>query len=125
MGVFFTLIGLAGYVLPIPSLIWGWARWCSTRPRFAPDRWRRAIVFAGLILASFVGLFVLFVMAHANGLPEGPTKYSFAMVSGRRGFAASILALVLSLLGKGPVRLPASLASSGLAALWIVASITY
>jgi hypothetical protein len=124
MSGFIALIGFAGYILPIPSLIWGWTQWWSTNPRFAPDKWRRITVFAGLILASFVGLSVLFVMAYANGLPEGP-KYEFAMASGRHGFAASILALVLSLLGRGPVRLPSSLASSGLAALWLIASITY
>jgi hypothetical protein len=125
MGAFVGILGLAGYILPIPSLIWGWVKWWNTNPRFSPDRWRRTAVFASLMLSSFVGLFVLFVMTRANGLPEGPAKYSFAMASGRSGFAVSIFALLLSLLGNGPARLPASLASFGLAALWIVASLMY
>jgi len=123
MGFIVTLIGLAGYILPIPSLIWGWAEWWNVRPRFSS--WRQTAVFAGLILSSVIGLFVLFVISHANGLPEGPTKYAFAMASGRSGFAVSVFALLLSLSGKGRVRLPASLAAAGLAALWIIASITY
>jgi hypothetical protein len=82
-------------------------------------------VFSGLALASTIGLSVLFLAFHVNGLPEGPTKYNFALVSGRFGFTASILALVLSLTGKGPVRLPASMASLGLAAFWVTEVITY
>jgi hypothetical protein len=125
MDIFFALIGFAGYLLPIPSLIWGWVRWLSSKPRFAPPAWRHIAVFLGLTLASTIGLSVFFVAFHANGLPEGPTKYSFAITSYRLGFAASALALVLSLIGKGPVRLPASLASLGLAALWVTAAISY
>jgi hypothetical protein len=125
MGVFFTLMAVAGYLLPIPSLIWGWVRCLGSKPRLAPPAWRYAVAFLGLALASAIGLSVLFVAAHANGLPEGSVKYSFALSSSRFGFAASALALVLSLAGKGPVRLPASLASVGLAALWVIAVITY
>jgi len=120
MGVFFTLVAVAGYLLPIPSLIWGWVRWLGTKPRFQPRAWRYAVAFLGLALASAIGLSVLLAASHANGLPEGPTKYSFALASGRFGFAASTLALALSLAGKGPLRLPASLASLGLAALWVI-----
>jgi len=125
MGVLFTLIAAAGYLLPIPSLIWGWVRWLSSKPRLAPPVWRHVAVFSGLALASTIGLSVLFLAFHVNGLPEGPTKYNFALVSGRFGFTASILALVLSLTGKGPVRLPASMASLGLAAFWVTEVITY
>jgi len=125
MGVFFTLVAVAGYLLPVPSLIWGWVRWLGTKPRFGSPAWRYATAFLGLVLASTIGLSVLLAASHANGLPEGPTKYSFALASGRFGFAASALALALSLAGKGPVRLPASLASLGLAALWITEVITY
>jgi hypothetical protein len=78
----------------------------------------------GLTLASAIGLSVFFVMSHANDLPEGP-KYLFAMASSRLGLKASAIALVLSLVGKGPARLPASLASLGLAAFWVIAAITY
>jgi len=60
-----------------------------------------------------------------GGMPESGTKYSLAMKGSGLGFLASILALVLSLIGKGPARLPASLASFGLAALWLVAALTY
>jgi hypothetical protein len=125
MGFFVTLIGLAGYVLPLPSLIWGWVQWWSSKPRFANPVWRRIAVLLGLTLASVIGLSVLFVMSHARDLPEGPTKYSFAMAASRLGLKTSAIALVLSLVGKGPVRLPASLASLGLAALWVIAAITY
>jgi hypothetical protein len=67
----------------------------------------------------------LFVISRANGLPEGPMKYSFALTASRIGFKASAVALVLSVIGKGPVRPPAALASLGLAALWIIAIVTY
>jgi len=119
-GVLIALIGLAGYVLPAPSLIWGWVRWCNTKPRFAPDRWRRISAFGGLILASCVGLFVLFVIGNAIDLSADS-----AMSSAERGFKASLVALVVSLVGNGPVRLPASLASFGLAAFWFIAAFLY
>jgi hypothetical protein len=125
MGVFFTLIGLAGYILPLPSLIWGWVGWFRSKPRFAPPAWRCIAVLLGLTLASVIGLSVLTVAYHSNGLPEGATKYSFAIAASRLGLAASAIALVLSLVGKGPVRLPASLASLDLAALWVFAALTY
>ena len=34
-------IGLAGYLLPIPSLIWLWVRWFKSKPRFVPPVWRQ------------------------------------------------------------------------------------
>ena len=67
----------------------------------------------------------MFVAFHANRLPEGAAKYSFAVASYRFGFAAFTLALVVSLVGKGPVRLPAALASFGLASLWVIAFVSY
>jgi len=79
----------------------------------------------GLALASVIGNSVLFVTSHANELPEGPTKYLFAIASSRLGFAASAVALVLSPVGKGPLCLPASLASFGLVALWVIAANAY
>lgn len=110
-------IGLAGYLLPIPSLIWAWVRWLNSKPRFVPPAWRSIVAFSALILASAIGLSVLLVAFHANSLPEGASKYSFAVASSRFGFAASMLALALALVGKGPVCLPAALASFGLASL--------
>jgi hypothetical protein len=124
MGFWVTLIGLAGYLLPIPSLTWGWVQWSISKPRFAHPAWRRIAVLLGLSLATAVGLSVFFVLSHANDLPEGP-KYLFAMASSRLGLKVSAIALVLSLVGIGPVRLPASLASLGLAAFWVIAAITY
>lgn len=76
--------------------------------------------FGGLLLASCLGLFVLFVIGNAIDLPPDS-----AMSSAERGFNASIVALVLSLVGNGPVRLPASLASVGLAAFWFIAAFLY
>jgi len=81
--------------------------------------------FSGLVLASLTGLSVLLVASHANSLPEGATKYSFGIASSRVGFGVSIFGLLLSLIGKGPVCLPAALASFGLAALWVIAVMTY
>jgi predicted permease len=77
-----------------------------------------------LALASVIALSVFFVVFHANGLPEDQ-KYSFAAASYTLGFLASALALALSLVGSGSVCLPASLAALGLAALWIIAAISY
>jgi len=51
-------IGLAGYLLPIPSLIWAWVRWFKSKPRFVPPAWRSMLAFSGLILVSAIGLFV-------------------------------------------------------------------
>jgi hypothetical protein len=92
MDIFVALIGFAGYLLPIPSLIWGWVRWLSSKPRFPSPAWRYAVAFLGLAIASAIGLSVLFVASHCNGLPEGPIKYSFALASSRFGFAASAFA---------------------------------
>lgn len=65
-----------------------------------------------------------FVIVRANSLSED-FKYSFAVSSAGHRFKASIVAPVLSLIGNGPVRLPASLASFGLAAFWFVAAFLY
>jgi hypothetical protein len=55
-----VLIGFAGYILPVPSLIWAWVRWLKTQPRFSD--WRKISVFSGLVLASLGGFLVLVVM---------------------------------------------------------------
>jgi hypothetical protein len=120
-----TLIGLVGYLLPAPSLIWGWMRFWNSKPRFGLPVWRHIAAFVALIIASVVGLSVFFVASRANGFPEGPTKYSFAMAASRLGFEVSVLTFLLSLVGKGPARLPTSLAAIGLAALWIIAAFSY
>ena len=120
-----TTLGLAGYILPIPSLVWGWAAWLKSRPHFGQPVWRYIAVFVGLTVASAVGLLVVIVVARVGGMPESGTRYSFAMKSSALGFVASMFALVLSLIGKGPVRLPSSLGSFGLAALWLVAALMY
>jgi hypothetical protein len=124
-GILVTVLGLCGYILPAPALIWAWAAWSKSRSIPASPAWRNLSVFVGLTLASVVGLAVLFVVAHVGGMPESGTKYSLAMKSSGLVFLASTLALALSLIGKGPARLPASVASFGLAALWLVAALTY
>jgi len=124
-GILVRVLGLFGYILPAPTLLWVWAAWPKSRSRPDSPAWRAVAVFAGLILASIIGVFVVIVVAVVGGMPESGTKYSLAMKSSGLGFLASILALVLSLIGKGPARLPGSLASFGLAALWFVAAFTY
>jgi hypothetical protein len=124
-GILITVLGLSGYILPATSLIWAWAAWLKSRSNPDSPTWRTVSVFVGLILASVTGLVVVLMVAVVGGMPESGTKYSLAMKGSGLGFLASILALVLSLIGKGPARLPASLASFGLAALWLVAALTY
>jgi hypothetical protein len=63
-------IGLADYLLPIPSLIWAWVRWLKSEPRFVTPAWRSVLAFSGLILVSAIGLFVVLVFLYANSLPE-------------------------------------------------------
>lgn len=118
-------IGLAGYLLPIPSLIWAWVRWFKSKPRFVPPAWRSALAFSALILVSAIGLSVLLVAFYENSLPEGASKYSFAVASSRFGFLASALALILSLIGRGPVCSPVALTSFGLGSFWVIALATY
>jgi len=108
-----VIIEFEGYVLPVPSLIWAWVRWLKPQPRFSD--WRKISVFSGLVLASFIGFLVLVAM-DKNARNSGPPDLSLVPF----GFVGSILALILSLLGNGPVRLPSSLASFGLAALWFI-----
>ena len=117
-------IGLAGYLLPIPSLIWAWVRWLKSEPRFVTPAWRSVLAFSGLILVSAIGLFVVLVFFYANSLPE-PAKYALAVTSSRFGFLASALALLLSLVGKGPVCAPVALASFGLGSFWVIALAMY
>jgi hypothetical protein len=117
-------IGLAGYLLPIPSLIWAWVRWLKSEPRFVTPAWRSVLAFCGLILVSAIGLFVVLVFFYANSLPE-PAKYALAVTSSRFGFLASALALLLSLVGKGPVCAPVALASFGLGSFWVIALAMY
>jgi|SRR5579862_1460297 hypothetical protein len=123
--ILITVLGLSGYILPAPTLIWAWVAWLKSRSNADSSAWRTVSVFVGLILASVIGLAVVLVIAVVGGMPESGTKYSLAMKSSGFGFLASILALVLTLIGKGPARLPASLACFGLAALWLVAALLY
>jgi hypothetical protein len=117
-------VGLAGYLLPIPSLIWAWVRWAKSKPRFVAPVWRSVVAFSGLILASGVGLFVVLVLFYANSLSE-PAKYSFVVASSRGGFLASAVALVLSLVGKGRAGAPVALASFGLGSFWLITLAMY
>ena len=123
--IIITILGFLGFLLPVPALIWGWAAWWRSRPRFGAPKWRYVAVILALTIASVVGLSVLFVISRVNGMPESETRYSFAMGSSALGFVASAIALLLSLIGKGPARLPSSLGSLGLAALWIVSALLY
>ncbi len=116
--ILFILIGLAGYILPVPALIWAWVRWWNAKPRFTPKRWRRISAFGGLTLASLLGLSVLFVMDVMDRW-SGLSDDSFVLLAAI-GFTGSIFAQVLSLIGNGPARLPASLASFGLASFWFM-----
>lgn len=118
-------IGLAGYILPIPSLIWAWVRWLKSEPRFATPKWRGVLAFCGLILVSGIGLSVLMVAFHSNRMPEGDAKYAFAVASARLGFWTSVSALSLSAIGKGRVCAPVALASISLAALWVIGLVMY
>jgi hypothetical protein len=117
-------IGLAGYILPIPSLVWAWVRWFKSEPRFVAPAWRSILAFCGLILVSAVGLLVLAGFLYVNSLPE-PAKYTSAVMFSRLGFLASALALLLSLVGKGRVCAPTALASFGLASFWVIAIAMY
>lgn len=76
------------------------------------------------MLASLVGLSALFVIVYSGNV-RVEARYEFATKSCGRGIVASVIALLLSLIGKGPMRLPASLGSLGLAAFWLVAAILY
>lgn len=68
MGSFLiAVLGLSGYILPIPSLIWGWTVWFKSQPRFGSPVWRFVTVFIGLAVASVIGLFVLFVIIRVGG----------------------------------------------------------
>ena len=122
--VIIWVLGLSGYLLPLPSLIWGWVVWSKSQPRFNSPKWRYVVAFAGLVLASLVGLSALFVIVYSGNV-RVEVRYEFAMKSCGRGIVASVIALLLSLIGKGPMRLPASLGSLGLAAFWLVAAILY
>ena len=122
--VIIWVLGLSGYILPLPSLIWGWVAWSKSRPRFNSPKWRYGAAFAGLVLASLVVLSALFVIVYLSN-PHLEAHYEFAMKSCGRGIVASAFALLLSLIGKGPVRLAASLGSFGLAAFWLMAAILH
>jgi len=117
---FIVLIGLFGYVVPVPALIWGWVRWLRSKSRFTSPVWRNMAAFCALILASAVGLPLFLAALYAHDLRESPTRYSLEIASHMFGVAATMLALILSLAGKGPARLPATLASLGFAAFWAV-----
>ena len=99
-------------------------RWFKSKPRFVSPGWRSVLAFSSLILVSGIGLFVVFLFFYANSLPE-PAKYALAVTSSRCGFLASAVALLLSLLGKGPVCAPVALASFGLGTFWVIALAMY
>ena len=118
------VIGLAGYLLPIPSLIWAWVRWAKLSPRFASPKWRTILAFCDLILVSAIGFSVLLVVFHANSVPEGNAKYAFAAASSRIYFWASASTFFHSW-EKARVCAPVALASFGIAARWVIGLLTY
>ena len=118
------VLGLSGYILPLPSLICGWVAWSKSRPRLNSPKWRYVAALAGLMIASLVALSALFLITYLSHVCV-EAQYEFAMKSCARGIVASAFALLLSLIGKGPVRLPASLGSFGLAAFWFVGAFLY
>jgi len=67
---------------------------------------------------------VVLVFFYANSIPE-PAKYALVVTSSRFGFLASAFALLLSLVGKGPVCPPVALASFGLESLWVTTLAMY
>jgi len=116
------ILGLVVYAVLAPALIWGWWRWSTSSPRFGPPKWRTAVGFCGLLIASIVGVVVLICSIHVNvnGLPRLYLTGVTAIKWAKGGFFTAGLALVMSLFGKGPVRLPACLASVGLMVLWMI-----
>lgn len=120
-----AVLGLVGYVVPAPALIWGWWRWGTSSPRFGSPTWRTSLSFAGLLVATVVGIGVLVCIAQVNRLPEGDLKYATALRWARSGFFTAGFGLITSLVGKGPARLPGCLASVGLMSLWLISVITY
>ena len=91
--VIIWVLGLSGYLL-LPSLIWGWVVWSKSRPRFNSPKWRYVAAFAGLVLASLVGLSALFVIVYSGNV-RVEARYEFAMKSCGRGIVASVIALAL------------------------------
>jgi hypothetical protein len=109
-----------GYVLPAPCLVWGWLRFAKSRPRFSAPVWRRIAALSGLVVASVDGLSAVYVFIHLRTITNFFGAFGFGLDALYFGLASSALAVILSLLGKGPARLPALLASLCLVAYWFM-----
>jgi hypothetical protein len=107
--LFFFVILWAALLIPAPSIAIGWVQFIRAKNRFDAPRWRGIAGFSSLILASLIGIFFLavsFLMPDGIDSVRGP------------GIWASFCCVVLSLAGRGPLRLPVSTASVALACLW-------
>lgn len=119
MDLLMEILGVVSYTIPAPALMWGWWRWLMSSPRFGPPKWRTAAAFCGLLIASIVGVAVLICSVHVNERPRVYLTDAAVIKWGNGDLFMTGLALVASLVGKGPARLPACLASVGLTLLWI------
>jgi len=112
-------LGLINYVVLATAVVCGWWRWSISPPKFGLPKWRTTMAFCGLLIGSVVGIAVSVCSVHVH---ERPWIYLTPLTVSKWGtdeMFATALALLASLISKGPARLPACLASVGLVTLWI------
>jgi hypothetical protein len=117
-------LGFFGYLVPIPSLIWGWVLWSRSKPRIGAPLWKYIATVSGLILCSWIVVVNLFMLAWAWGHVLENHPYSWlSNTTYVRGLIAATLALILSFVGKGAARVPACLSSSALGTFFFLGSL--
>jgi hypothetical protein len=103
------VLACAALIPPLFCLIFAWIRWQASKNNSVAARWRGAMAFAGLMMASVAMLmnavFILHGAAHGRGAFYGPPGGVWLPLG--RLFAVLWLGVVLAAaVGKGKQRVP-------------------
>ena len=88
-----------------------WWRWARRRDKIVPPRWRGSLALVGLALGSVALSLDLAFIIHAQITGGFPLFHPTLLRGIRWGGSTGLLGFVLALPGKGPLRLPAAVAS--------------
>jgi len=101
------------YLRPIPSLIflllcayvaWEWLTWFRSGEKVIP-KWRSATSLAGLCFATFSTVLSVFLFVHATFTGGYTFYHPVELFCIRFGFWSALVGLLVSIVGKGKLRL--------------------
>ncbi len=96
---------------------WSWARWARFGDDSAIPRWK-ILVLLGFLSATFSTVLDIFLTVHATFIAGYSFYHPVELFCIRAGSLASLLALLITFVGKSKLRLPTLLSSSVTLFLW-------